>query len=107
MIIVNSGVFLLCLFDTESLRRNSSNPSDWAFLLLMVAGIVNVVCAVALLRWKKWGFWGFIASSIAVLVVNLSVGLGVASVFGGVVGIAVLYGVLQIGKEKNGWSQLE
>jgi hypothetical protein len=33
-------------------------------------------------------------------------GLGVLS-FVGLVGIAMLYGVLHIGKENKGWSQLE
>jgi hypothetical protein len=107
MIIVNSGVSLLYLFGSEWLRRSGSNTPDWAFWFLAVGGLVNVLCAVALLRWKKWGFWGFIASAIAVLVVNLSIGLGPSSIFGGVVGIALLYGVLHIGKEKKGWSQLE
>jgi hypothetical protein len=74
---------------------------------LAAAGLVNVLCAVALLRWKKWGFWGFVASAVAIFIVNLSIGLGPSSVLGGAVGVAVLYGVLQIGKENKGWPQLE
>jgi hypothetical protein len=107
MIIVNSCLSLLYLFGTEWLRQNSAGVPDWAFGCLAVAGFVNVFCAAALLRWKKWGFWGFIASAVATFIVNLSIGLGPASGLGGAVGVALLYGVLQIGEKNKGWPQLE
>jgi hypothetical protein len=59
------------------------------------------------LNGKKWGFWGFIASSIVALFVNLSIGMGIGQSLLGLVGIALLYGVLHIGKENKGWPQLE
>lgn len=107
MIIVNSGLSLLYLLGSEWLRKNGPNLPDWAFWVLAVAGLFNVLCAVALLKWKRWGFWGFIASAIVASVVNISIGLGVSSIFAGAFAVAVLYGVLQIGKENKGWPQLE
>jgi hypothetical protein len=107
MIIVNSGVSLIYLFGSGWVRRNGPNAPDWAFWLLALTGLVNVLCAVALLRWKKWGFWGFVVSAIAIFIVNLSIGLGPSSGLGGAIGVALLYGVLQIGKERKGWPQLE
>jgi hypothetical protein len=107
MIVVNSAVSLLYLLGSDRLRRNGMNTPDWAFWALAAGGVVNVVCAVALLRWKRWGFWGFVASAIAAFAVNLAIGLGPLSGIGGAVGVLVLYGVLQIGKERKGWSQLE
>ncbi len=56
---------------------------------------------------KKWGYWGFAVSSIVAFSVNLASGLGVGQSLLGLLGLALLYGVLQIGKENAGWSQLE
>ena len=107
MILVNSGFSLLYLFGSDRLRQNGMNMPDWAFLALATAGVVNVICAVALLKWKRWGFWGFVVSAIAIFAVNLAIGLGPLSGIGGAAGVLVLYGVLQIGKERKAWSQLE
>lgn len=78
----------------------------WVFWVSMVFGVFNIACMVALLKWKKWGFWGFVASACLVLPINLMAGTGLHSVIG-VIGIAFLYGVLQIGKHNKGWPQLK
>jgi len=56
---------------------------------------------------KKWGFWGFVCSAIVVFCINVSIGSDPASASKGLLGIAILYGVLRIGKKRNGWAQLE
>jgi hypothetical protein len=106
VIIVNSAMALLYVFGSEWLRRNGPKTPDWAFWALAVAGVVNVISAVALLRWKRWGFWLFVVSAVAGLAVNLSIGL-YQGIFGAVFGIAVLYGVLHIGKERKAWPRLQ
>jgi hypothetical protein len=69
---------------------------------------MNVVFSVMLFLWKKWGFWGFIITSIGAFAINLSIGLGVGQSIAGLVGIAVLYGVLQIKKDNiSAWANLE
>src|SRR6266576_237863 len=79
VIIVNSGLSLLYLLGSEWVLQNRPNTPDWALWCLAGGGLVNVLCAVALLRWKKWGFWFTVASAIAIFVVNLSIGLGPSS----------------------------
>lgn len=89
------------------------NIPIWVFLVSIVFSIFNVVCAIALFLWKKWGFWGFCASSVAALVVNLSVGSrGISQVISStlvsLVLVLVLFGVLHIGRKENkGWPQLK
>ena len=89
------------------------NIPVWVFLVSIVFSIFNVVCAIALFLWKKWGFWGFCASSVAALVLNLSVGSrGIGQVIYSslfsLVLVLVLFGVLHIGKKENkGWPQLK
>ena len=84
----------------------------WAFPVLGFLGIVNIVCAGALFKWGtwgkwgKWGFWGYCVTTAVALIINLSIGLGIASSIVGLVGVAILFGVLHIGGDKKGWYQL-
>jgi hypothetical protein len=107
MIIANCATALFYVIGSEAVKRRLPNMPDWAFPVLIAIGIVNLVCAVALLRWKKWGFWGFCISTAIVFVLNLAIGLSVASAIGGLLGVAILYGVLHIGKDNKGWPQLD
>ena len=108
MMIMNSGAALLYLFGADLVLQGMPNMPEWSFPVLIIMSIFNLVCAVSLFRWKKWGFWGFVASGLIVIIVNhMSIGLSTASALGGIVGIAILYGVLQIGKENKGWPQLD
>jgi hypothetical protein len=107
MIIANSATALMYLLGSGAIRQTLPNMPGWAFPVLIVMSLFNLVCAIALFQWKKWGFWGFCASSIVALVVNLSVGLGIVSALSGLLGLLLLYGVLHIGKENKGWPQLD
>lgn len=81
--------------------------SSWFIPVSAALCIFNVICAVALFRWKKWGFWGFLGSSVAAFVINLSIGEGIVSSLVGFLGVVILYGVLNIGEQNKGWSQLD
>jgi hypothetical protein len=107
MIVANSASALMYLLGSDAIRRTFPNTPAWAFPVLIVFSLFNLACAMALFRWKKWGFWGFCASSVGALVVNLSIGMGIGPALGGLVGVLLLYGVLQIGKKNKGWPQLE
>ena len=90
----------------SEIKRQLPSFPDWAIPVLIACGLLNIVFAVALLGWKKWGFYGFGVMSILIFVVNIAAGLGAQSV-PGLIGIVVLYAVLQIGGERNTWKQLE
>ena len=107
VIIINSALSLTYLLGADWLRRNGPNTPDWAFWALAILGVVNVISAVALLRWRRWGFWAFVASALAGLVINISIGLGLQGVFGAAFGVAILYGVLHIGDERKAWPRLQ
>ena len=108
MIILNSLLAVVYLFASDFITNNLQNSSKSMILLLGVLGVLNVVFAVMLLKWKKLGFWGFIASSIIVMFINLTIGMGVGQSVFGLVGVAILYGILQI-KSNNvtTWDNLE
>ncbi|MCD4669005.1 MAG: hypothetical protein K8S14_01020 [Actinomycetia bacterium] len=95
----------------------------WQQYVPIALAVINVVFVVAIILWKKWGFWGYCASSIAGLTVYLvtntgRTAAGINPAFGGIVpivlgvvfsilGVLILFGVLHIGKEKKGWTQLK
>ena len=77
-------------------------------ILLAVLAALNVVFAVLLLTWKKIGFWGFILTSLAAVAINLSLGLGIAQSLIGLLGIVILWAVLQIKQnDVSAWKNLE
>ena len=97
-IIANVGVALYYVF--EGLAGFAIGA---IFVVLLIC---NIICLIALFKWKKWGFWGVVVGIIIGVCLNLYLGLGPVS-FSGLIALAVLYGVLQIGKENKGWPQLD
>ncbi len=107
MIIANSATAVIYLIDSAAIKSNLPIAPAWTLPTLAVASLANVVFAVALFYWKKWAFFGFVGTSIIALVINLTIGQNIAHLLLGVLGVVTLYAVLQIGKEKRGWTQLE
>lgn len=109
LIVANSLTALTYLVANDMIQQNLPTPiSDTMLYLLAVIGVCNVVFAVYLFKWKKWAFWGFIGSSVAATAINLSSGLPVGQSLMGLIGIAILYGILQIKQDgKSAWENLE
>ena len=79
----------------------------WLFPVMGIAMLINLISTFAILRWKKWGFWLFTLTACVTLCINLYIGAGISSAVFGLSGVAILYGVLHIGGDKKGWTQLE
>ena len=109
MIITNSLTAIIYLFASDLITNNlPGNVSTPMIILLGLVGIGNVVFSVFLFQWKKLGFWGFATTSVMALIINLSLGLGIGQSILGLVGIALLYGILQIKKDNvSAWDNLE
>jgi hypothetical protein len=106
MIIANSLTALIYLLDKNAIKPNLHAPA-WSRLALAVIGMANLVFSIALLRWKKWGFFGIVGTSILTLFVNLRNGVNPGFAVFGLTGVVMLYTLLQIGKDRKGWTQLE
>jgi uncharacterized membrane protein len=109
MIVLNSLTSLLYLLAGDIIVDNMPGEISQSMLTTTaVFGILNVLFSVMLLKWKKLGFWGFLITSLCVFVINLNAGFGIGQSILGLVGIAILYGVLQIkSDDKSAWSNLE
>jgi hypothetical protein len=107
MIVANAGAVLIYIVISDAILNFIASMPTWGPMVLVIAGLFNIICAVALFRWKKWGFWGFCASASIVPVLKVITGISAVSAVGGFLGLPILFGVLHIGKENTGWSQLE
>lgn len=107
MIVINSAISLMLLFAGSVIKQTFIGIPSWALVVMWFFAVFNLVCAIALFKWKKWGFWGFIFSNIVAVFFYLAIGVGIWQSLRGLIGIAILYGVLQIGGDKKGWIQLE
>ena len=107
MIIASSITAMLNLVGGSTISEQFPDAPSWAFPLLAVLGALNVGFAIALFKWKKWGFYGFCGTAIVAFMTNLSVGVGLAPSIFGLVGVAILYGVLHIGNERKAWPNLD
>lgn len=88
-------------------KRSAPGLTHAGVVLICVLSLLNVMFAVALLRWKRWGFYGFLANSIAALVINLSIGLGLGSSTIGLFGVVILAILLNLGGNQRAWRHLK
>ena len=103
MMIMNPLVILLYLAGGSVY----SYLPGWYIPVMVVMAIVNVTGAVLLFKWKKIGFWLFCATTVVGFFINLSAGLGILPSLQGLIGLPILFGVLNIGGINKGWPQLE
>jgi len=102
MVVVNSVVALIYLIEGREIENRIPFCPGWAIPVLTICGILNVVFAIALLRWRRWGFVGFIATALLTFAVNASIRVSFFQALLGLFGVAILYGVLQIGDKEEG-----
>jgi hypothetical protein len=72
---------------------------------LLGVSVANVVFATAILKNKRWGFWGFVAASVGIFALNLMLGVSVVLAAVGLLGVVLLFGLLQLGNP-GAWSTL-
>jgi len=108
IIIGNSLVALLYLLANSRMLESTPDASPLMIYLLGFVALANVFFAAMLLQWKKIGFWGFTVTSICALVINININLGVVQSLIGIVGVGVLFAILQITKDgRSTWQNLE
>lgn len=107
LIIVYGVTFAILYLSGAGDVKSAGSSAGWAVPVLVVLLILQAICAVALFNWKKWGFWGFCVVNVIGLILDVFIGVNLVGPFITVViGIACLYGVLQVGQENKGWPQL-
>jgi hypothetical protein len=110
LMIVANSIFALVYFFAQGMMTDAMpHIPTYIFLVLGFLTLCNVGCAILLLQWKRLGFWGFIATAAVAFVINITYNIGgVGTHISALVGIAILYGILQI-RERNvsAWDNME
>jgi membrane associated rhomboid family serine protease len=102
--IISGGSYL---FSTETIAQNL-NTSNELIMLFGFVSMVGIIGDILLLCWKKIGFWIFIGISVVSLILNMKIGLTIVQSLFGLIGLAIMWGVLHIRKNgKTAWEQLE
>jgi hypothetical protein len=109
MMIGNAFISLTLLFiDPKLLQQQDSTMTKEKMLLLAILGIINISFAIGLWYWKKWAFHGFALSGVLMFITNVNMGQDVFSSALGLIGILLLYSVLQMKQgDTTGWENLE
>jgi predicted nucleic acid-binding Zn ribbon protein len=98
---------MVYLYFSEAIAQYVDVSSELLIFLSLVS-MAGIVGNVLLLCWKKIGFWIFIGISIVSFIINMRMGLNIAQSLSGIIGIAIMWGVLHIHKDdKTAWEQLE
>jgi len=110
LIIIGSSLSaLIYLFAEDMVAQSFPNGiSSSMLILLALLGVGNVIFAILLFKWKKIGFWGIVLTNLIGVFVNLNVGLSIGQSLVGLLGLGILFGVLQIKKEDvSAWGNLD
>ena len=107
MILINGANALTSPFTLDVSRKAGLRPTLVTTAVVIVCSIASVVFALALWRWRRWGFYGFIGVAVIAFLNNLAVGVSPIHCLVGLIGIGVLFWVLNIGGENKAWPRLK
>lgn len=110
MMIANSAFVILYFFASEFISKSLSiELSDADKIILSIFQIANLISCILLFQWKKIGFWLYVITDVAVVLLNIYQGKGISQLWSALIGIALLFGVMQITtkSKKNTWDNLD
>lgn len=96
------------VLDPKALENQGVTMTKEQMIILAFLGILNLSFAIGLWFWKKWAFYGFAISGFLMFLTNLNLGVDIISSAFGLVGVMLLYTILQMKtNDKSGWDNLE
>ena len=104
VIILNVIVGLLSFTQIGTLADLGINP-----VFLIVSAVLSLGLAVGayiILQWKKMGFYIAVGCIVLNVLVSIIGGSGLTSIIGGIIGLGILYYVLQYPKDNKAWNHL-
>lgn len=109
IIIGNSfGILIYLLLPNDLIFKYLRNTTSNDIFEHILVAFINIVFVIMLLKWKKWGFWGFTITALISSIRGFSISHYTLVLIGGLVGILMLYAVLQIRKNNvSAWKNME
>ncbi len=84
---------------------------QWAWIMLGLLGLANILLLVVVWRWQKWGAVGLVLVPLLQAAVMANAGFSQMDVVGntvmGLLPVALLVGLLVVGTKPSEWSQME
>jgi hypothetical protein len=100
------GLVVLIFTPDGTLREFVPGYQDWMIFPLVAGMFLSIWFAYALLSFKRWAFLGLWAVGLAGVAFNIYMGIDFARATSGLLGLVILYWLLQIGGERSGWARL-
>ena len=72
-----------------------------------VDSLLKIGFLIAIWRWRKWGFWAIVVLDLVGGAYQAFAIRSFIPPIAAVLDIVIMYGVLHIGRERQGWRQLE
>jgi glucan phosphoethanolaminetransferase (alkaline phosphatase superfamily) len=109
LIIVNSlAILTYLLLPNDLIFKYLRNTTTNDIFEHIIIAFINILFVIILLKWKKWGFWGFTITALINSIISYNSSHSTFVLIGGLVGILMLYAVLQTRKNNvSAWKNLE
>jgi hypothetical protein len=109
LMIANSASVILYFFGSEFINKSLSvELSQSDKVILSGLQLANFISCILLFQWKKIGFWLYVITDLATVVLSMYQGNGISNLWSQLIGIAILFGVMQItnNNKKTTWDEL-
>jgi hypothetical protein len=107
VIILNVSGIIVGYVRPDLVQTLSQPLPTWYLPLSAVVAAFIVIFALALLKWKAWGFWGLVAMEGISVIASIAAWGEYFTILSGVVNVAILVMLLNIGGRNKAWNLLE
>ena len=105
---VTTWFILMLMGSSFGILINFAAGFYYPFTMFIVLGIGQLVCIISMFNWKVAGFWGYVIISVIASFINLSMGVDLPTIIGGLLSPVVLYAIMQIKRNNiSAWDQLD
>ncbi len=95
MLIANFFTALSYFIFNSTIASTYPNIPVWMFYLYGVLSLANLTFVIFLFMWKRWAFYALCGSAVIAFIMNIVVGLGIATSIMGLAGPVILYLIMR------------
>lgn len=77
----------------------------WQYGVICMTPVLNVIAVAKMLKWNRLGFYIYCFTTVCGLILSIVLGINLLLVLLSLVGLGILYGVLQLGSPST-WEQM-
>ena len=105
---VTAWFILMLIGSTLGLLINFAVGFYYPHNIFILLSVGQLGCIISMFNWKRAGFWYYAIICIIAAFINMSIGVEIAAIIGGLLSPVILYGILQIEDGgRTSWDQLD